>query len=73
ALMTEQGDAAGEVQYVRISEIDHEIRTFEYENGSNVQTFERRVLTLGLSTALRQRVYGVQPKPGTLDPDTVIR
>ena len=73
ALMTEQGDAAGEVQYVRISEIDHEIRTFEYMNGSNVQTFERRVLTLGISTALRQRVYGVQPQPGTVNPDTVIR
>ena len=73
ALITEQGDFAGEVQYVRITEIDHEIRTFEYLNGSNVQTFERRVLTLGISTSLRQRVYGVQPKPGTVNPDTVIR
>ena len=73
ALSTESGDAAGQLQFVRVNEIDHEIRAFEYLVGSSIATFDRRVITLGLSTTLRHRMYGMQPAVTTSQPDTVIR
>lgn len=73
ALSTEEGEGEGELQFVRVNEIDHEVREFEFLEGGKIMTFERRVITMGLSTTLRNRVYGMQPKITTDQPDTVLR
>lgn len=44
-------------QYVAISEVDHEVRTFTDSQGD----FERRVISLKLSSSLKQVFLGVEP------------
>ncbi len=50
----EDGNVVGDEQYVRITETDGEVQTFEDEKG----TYQRRVITLGISDALRRTYPG---------------
>ena len=53
-LSNETGSTVTSQQYVRIQDIDHEVRTFEDDKG----TFQRRAITIDVGVALRYEFNG---------------
>ena len=51
-------------QFIRITNVDHEIVTFTYNNGSSFVDFERRKLELSISAPLATTFEGAPPVPG---------
>lgn len=69
-LSTESGANAGEVQFVRITEVQSAEQTFIDSQGS----FVREVLTIGIGSALRFRFYGHAAQRQTAEqPATLVR
>jgi hypothetical protein len=58
-LSTESGVSNGQQQFVRITDIEQEVRTFEDDRG----TYQRRVLMLKISTPLRFEFTGQENVP----------
>lgn len=59
-------------QYVRITDVAHEVRTFTENFGALIE-FDRRVLTLTLSTPLQQDFVGAEPTQIADPSPTVVR
>lgn len=65
-LSVESGDVVTVSQYVRVTDVTHEVRTFT-DPQYNVD-FERRVITLKLAATLTQTFVGAEPTRGASDP-----
>ena len=59
-LSTESGTHDGEDQYVRVTDVASEVRTFTDTQGD----FDKAVITLGIGNALIYRFYGQAAQPG---------
>lgn len=63
-------DRAGNTQYIRIADIEHQVRTFERNDGTE---FQRRVLKIEISDALTRDFAGIAyPVTGYGNADTKI-
>ncbi len=63
-LSVESGAGAGTQQYVRITAVNHELRTFT----DNVGDFQRRILTLSIGSTLSQTFAGAEVSRYSTDP-----
>ncbi|AUN95402.1 hypothetical protein [Pseudazoarcus pumilus] len=63
-LSVESGAGAGTQQYVRITAVNHELRTFT----DNVGDFQRRILTLSIGSTLSQTFAGGEVSRYSTDP-----
>jgi hypothetical protein len=69
-LSTEVGGSSGQEQFLRITDVEATVSTFEDTKG----TFERAVLTLGVGSALRYRFYGhAAARESGAQPNTRVR
>lgn len=69
-LATEEGDHDGETQYVRVTEVESEVRDFVDSQG----TFQREVVEIGISAPLTTRFYGHEVERNTaIQPDSRLR
>jgi len=50
-------------QYVRVTDMDHELRTFSYMSGSTVINYKRRIVTCETGDALRKTFHGAEASP----------
>ncbi|MBU2967056.1 hypothetical protein Q4508_12600 [Amphritea sp. 2_MG-2023] len=71
SLEDEDGESTGGFQYIRVTTIEHEILEFEDDKG----IYQRRVITLGIGSALRETFAGPQTasRYSAVETDTVFR
>lgn len=70
ALSTERGSDAGRIQYVRITAVASETRTFVDQHGE----FDRQVITLDIGNPLTARFFGMDASRYTdVRPDSLVR
>ena len=60
-LVANEGLATEYYQYVRVTEVSSEVRTFSYSTGSNIVDYKAKVTTCELSDALRHDFSGSPP------------
>lgn len=63
----------GDQQFIRITDVDSEVRTFSESTGSGVVDFEARVVTLRISSELRQEFPGAPARRDFSSGSTVVR
>ena len=56
-------------QYVRITEMNHNVERFTYSSNGNIETFELRRLVIGISAPLKTLFHGGTPVPGGMKGD----
>lgn len=59
AISTESGGVVSAQQFVRVEDVEHEVRTFTDEINGGAGEFRRRVVTLRIGTALRYEFQGL--------------
>lgn len=67
-LTAEEGQPAERDQYVRLTSVKSDVRTFAISSGSGVLEFNRNVVTAEISAPLRDTFTGNSPTPYDTDP-----